>query len=176
MNNDNSSEQERLSQIFLQNEGLIRSVIFTRISNRQLADDVFQDFFLSFVTSPPKNHDNLKSYIGTRLTRDIIDHSRKNIRYRNLIGRYSKAIPRKPARHDTPDFKAIVDEERDKMLNLLSGNLTKTQAKAVELRYLDGYDTSETSEIMKVKKRSVSRYLAVGIKKLRKLFDSNSLN
>lgn len=173
--NKNLSEQKRLSRIFLENEGLIKSVIFTKVSDRQQAEDIFQDFFLSFVTSPPKNHDNIKSYIRTRLNRDIIDLCRKNTRYRNLIDRYSKSYPIETASNDKPELKAIVDEEKTKMLNLLSDNLTKSEAKAVELRHIHSYSTEETSEIMKIKKRSASRYLAIAVKKLRIILQPNPL-
>jgi len=67
----------------------------------------------------------------------------------------------------TPENAFIEVEEINKMFGLIKGRLKDSQYQAIALRYKSQYNNKEVAEIMGVKRTSVSRYISIGLKKIR---------
>ena len=123
--------------------------------------------FLSIVTKPvPPKVQNVRGYLYRALANDIIDSRRRIKVYQTAIQKhYEYSICNKiPSK---PESLLIDIEETVKLFDMVEKQLSSTEAKAVTLRYRENYTTEETAREMKVKPRTVSRYLSVGLSKLR---------
>jgi DNA-directed RNA polymerase specialized sigma subunit len=68
----------------------------------------------------------------------------------------------------------VIDkEETEKMLNLMQKNLSAKEAEAITLRYFNEDKISHVAQKMGIQKRSVSRYISVGLKKVRAVMKTN---
>lgn len=158
--------------IFAEHGNFIRSVIGSQLEEESDREDVFQIFFLSLVKKPlPKNdelnnEENFKRCLYKAIINDIIDFKRKRNTYSNVIKELSVEV-RNGARFQEPDEKLEVSEEASRMLVLLEENLTKTQSKAIKLRYGCNLESEEVAKKMEVKQDSVYRYISSGLKRIR---------
>lgn len=156
------------SGIFKEHGGFIRKVIYSKIRCKHAAEDIFQDFYLSLISNPiPQNLENLKGYLYRAISRDVIDSARRTNRYRTRIARYCELKKLTSDRYKNHEYHLAAKEEAAIMLDLIEDGLKETEATTIKLRNMVGWSTEETAEIMGIKKRSVSRYLSVGMKKLR---------
>jgi len=170
--NDNyRANVQKAAEIFDEYGEFILGVIILKVHDKNIAEDIYQDFFLSLVSRPvPPNVRNIKSYLYRSLTNDIIDAGRKNERYHNLKNVYAERtdyiVNKKRSRN------ALTHEGRtDKIFELIGGNLTPSEARAIALRYKKDQSIGEIAREMNVKKESVSRYICVGLTKLRRLLN-----
>ncbi len=148
----------------------IRKVIFYHVKDRNMAEDLYQEFFLSLVSKPvPPNIHNIKSYLYRAVSNDVIDHIRGTERYRELINKYNENLEQS-INKDAPENAIIEKEQLGRMLELVKGRLTPTEAQAITLRYGVNCDIKEIAEKMNVNARTVSRYLSIGLGKLRRYF------
>ena len=145
----------------------MRQVINFHVKDHALAEDIYQDFFLSLVRDPvPPDIRNLNRYLYRALTHDIFDALRRIKHYQARIFRYSQMMNHAGATYP-PEKTLMKSEEAEKMFSALDQHLSTHEAKAVKLRYKEGYKTKEVAHQMGVNPRSVSRYLSVGMKKIR---------
>ncbi|KPK41893.1 MAG: hypothetical protein AMJ78_04210 [Omnitrophica WOR_2 bacterium SM23_29] len=150
----------------------MRSIIIYHVDDKSLADDIFQDFFLSLATRPiPKNVKNIKAYLYRSITNDIIDIKRGASRRKARIYKYAEHSNYDVMKNN-PEQILVREEEFKKMFTALEKHVTRSEAKALKLRYREGRDISEVAVRMKIKPRSVSRYLSIGINKIRKAISS----
>jgi len=155
------------SEIFVEYGNFIRTVIRYHVNNEHQVDDLFQDFFLSLVYRPiPDRVDNIKSYIYRAVTNDIIDSIRRVEKYQKHTCKY-RSQSKKSINKNSPADALIGEEQLDKLLELIKGRLTASESKAITLRYGENHSVSDIAEKMGVKSRSVSRYISVGLKKIR---------
>ena len=155
------------AEIFAEYGDFIRVVIRSQVENKTREDDIFQDFFLSLVHKPiPKNVKNIKGYLYRAITNDIIDTTRRVDRYWNHVHKYSESL-KHPINKRTPENVFIVVEETNKMFELINGRLTNSQYQAIALRYSNCRSIKEVVEKMGVKSTSVSRYISIGLSKIR---------
>jgi len=170
-NNNDRANVEKATRIFDEYGEFIFGVILSKVHDKNLAEDVYQDFFLSLVSRPiTPDVRNIKSYLYKSLTNDIIDAGRKTERYHNLKNVYAEhtnyVVNKKRSRN------ALTNEGRtDEIFELIGGSLTPSEARAIALRYKKGRSIGEIAREMNVKKESVSRYLCVGLTKLRRLLN-----
>ena len=156
--------------IFEEHAEYIHMVIRFHVKDENLADDIFQDFFLSLIAKPvPPGVTNIKSYLYRSITNDITDASRRAKRYQARIHRYAKHLELKTAKN-RPEVHISKAEEIEKILQTIKRHVSRSEAQAIELRHVNGYNVMDTARKMGVKKRSVSRYLSVGLNKVRKVF------
>lgn len=170
-NNNYRANTQKAAEIFDEYGKFILGVIISKVYDKSIAEDIYQDFFLSLVSRPiPPNVRNIKSYLYKSLTNDIIDAGRKTERYHNLKNVYA----------DKADYivnkkrsgNALTNEGRtDEIFELIGGSLTPSEARAIALRYKNDRTIGEIAREMNVKKESVSRYICVGLTKLRRLLN-----
>ncbi len=158
------------AEVFAEYGDFIYMVIRYQVKNDIQADDLFQDFFLSLVTSPlPTGVRNIRGYLYRAITNKIIDATRRVERYRNHVHKYSEYLEH-PVNKRTPENAFIDVEETNKMFGLIKGRLTNSQYQAIALRYSTHHSIKEVAEKMGVKSTSVSRYISIGLKKIRQSF------
>jgi len=157
---------KKAAELVQKHQYFIRKIFATRVKQKHLQDDLFQELFLVLVAKPiPDNVKNTKGWIYKIIGDLTKDEFRRTERYQKMLKRYAKL------RHTTnvkrPEIGVIEAEESKKMFDLIQRRLTQHEAIAVRLRYRDNCDTKETAMKMGVQARSVSRYVAVGLKKIR---------
>jgi len=165
--------QERVSQasaIFTEHGDAIRAIIQFHVSDKSKVDDIFQDLFLAIVDKPiPSDVQNLKSYLYRVITNDIIDMARRTKNYRGRIQRYAERRKYSIINND-PENIVIQAEEREKMIELIERQLPPREAEAVIKRYGNDISIDDAARKMHVNKRTFSRYLCLGLKKIRNFF------
>jgi len=165
--NNYANNVDVAAKIFAEYGDFIRMVIRYQVKNEAQVDDLFQDFFLSLVASPlPAGVQNVKGYLYRAITNKIIDATRRVERYRKHVHKYSEYLEH-PINKRAPENAFIDIEETNKMFGLIKGRLKDSQYQAVALRYKSQYNIKEVAEIMGVKRTSVSRYISIGLKKIR---------
>lgn len=156
------------SKIFEQHGTFIRTVIRYHVKRDDFTEDLYQGLFLSLVTKPvPPDVQNLKGFLYRTITNDVKDAINKIRRYKNLVQRYSDSH-RNGQYRKKPEDCLIRTEETEKMFRFVTRQLTTAEARVVTLRYKENYNTSEVAQKMKISPRTVSRYLSVGLGKIRK--------
>jgi len=156
------------ARVFAEHGSFIRAVILSKVKDKTQADDIFQGVFLNLVCKPvPKYVRDVRSYLYRAITNDAFDHIRRMERYEALVGRCSQQYGyyiNKPSAEDA----LITEEEIGKVLGVIERQLNRFESKAIALRYWSCLSIREVAERMNIKTRSVSRYICVGIKKIRR--------
>ncbi|MFA5422630.1 MAG: sigma-70 family RNA polymerase sigma factor [Phycisphaerae bacterium] len=162
------------ADIFEKHGDFIYGIIRYKTSDPSLVDDLYQDFFLSLAANPvPLEGPKLRAYLYRSIINDIRDATRRVKRYSNLLEKYTKNsnLP-----INKREFKnAISSEDRiDEIIRKAWELLSPNEITAISLRYLKDYSIKEVSEKMKVKPATVSRYICVGLSKLRMCLNHKS--
>jgi RNA polymerase sigma factor (sigma-70 family) len=169
----NLAERMRLaSEVFAEYGSLIQVIIDRNIKDHALADDIYQDVFLSVVEEPVPTEGNIVAYLYKRVTNDIIDEVRRAKNYRDRLGRYSLLTDR-DSMQDCPEMTAIQLEETQNMLNLMTELLESYEKRAVMRRHFYGDSIAEAAKSMNVKKRTLSHYASVAIRKIKEYWSQN---
>ena len=154
----------------------ILAIIRFKVSNRSEADDIFQDFFLSLVHKPvPEGIQNIEGYLYRAIINDIIDMGRRTKSYRSQLDRYAK-YRKYSAKYEDPHNIMIQAEEVQKMFQLIERQLPPREAEAVIERYCHDCSIDNASKRMYVGKKTFSRYLCMGLKKIRQLLHEGELD
>lgn len=163
-------------KIFEEHGDFIRKTIQFHLGNGPEAEDLFQDMFLFLVSKPlPEDVRNVQSFLYRVITARIMDKFRHDARANARINRYTQEKEREAGQTAKPSLdKIAVEEKSEKMFELVQKNLSKNEALAITLRYKHNLDISQTADKMGIKERSVSRYLSVGIRKLRSIVKGKS--
>jgi RNA polymerase sigma-70 factor (ECF subfamily) len=149
--NDNCRDNvESASQIIAEYGDFIWAIAFAEVKNRDQADDIFQDFFLSLYRA---------------INNDIADATRRVQKYRAHINKYSQKITYSINKSNSKN--ALEEEQINRMFDIIKEQLPRSSAQAIILRYRDGQNTREVAEKMGVKSKSISRYISTGLKKIR---------
>lgn len=167
VNNKASHNVTAAAEIFLEYGEFIRAVIATRLPDESEAHDFFHDFFVSLVANPvPPRITNVKSYLYRAIGHDIVD-----VRRRYMIRTSTLKQCRFPdnaiVTHNTPDTVVMDREEVVRLFDLIQSRLSRTEAEAVNLRFREDFTTEEAARRMNIKPRTLSRYVSVGLEKLR---------
>lgn len=157
---------DRAAKLFTEYGNFIRSIIRYKIQNEDLIEDIYQDLFIYFVVRPvPKDIQSTKGFLYKVVSDKVTDSYRRMESYKKQISNYSERIEN--TAENLPD-KIIIDlEETEKMFTLIAKTLPQNEARAVTFKFRDNFDTATISKQMGIKSRSVSRYVSVGIKKIR---------
>jgi RNA polymerase sigma factor (sigma-70 family) len=151
------------AKIFREHGDFIYQVICSKVNDKIQADDIFQDFFLSLVHRPiPQDIENIRGYLYTAVTNDIIDAVRIKKNYTVNMHRYY-ANQNCFIYERTPEKALIEVEEINKIFKLIKVRLTSTQYQAIVLRYRTNLTIKEIAEQMDVKDTSVSKYIYRGL-------------
>jgi len=167
--NDNEDIHERLqcaTQVFDEYGDVIRAMIRFRVNDESKADDIFQNFFLSLLHKPiPCQVRNIRGYLFRAINNHICDASRQAKRYRDVIFEYSQSSIPTVTKED-PQNIALRSEEIREILQLITRRLSPREAKAIIKLYIYGWDKNQAAKSMCVKRRSFTRYICMGLKKL----------
>ena len=163
---------DQAMKVFEEHGDFIHTVIRFHVRNAAEVDDLFQDFFLSLISRPiPKEVQNVRGFLYRVLSDKVKDRIRRIERYHARIYRYAACLER--TINDAPENAAIEAEETERMFRLIQRHLSRSEALAVTLRYRNHCNTKEIANKTGVKPRSVSRYVSVGLKKLRQAIGVN---
>jgi RNA polymerase sigma factor (sigma-70 family) len=158
-------------QLFIEQGEFIRSVVHSMASNDEYTDDLVHDLFIFFVAKPiPKEIVNIRGYLYKVVHDRFIDWQRASIRYQTKIQQYRKV---KSKTLSALSLEEKQHENAREILDIIERHLSKTEVKAILLRYQDQYAVEDVAKEMNVKPRSVSRYISVGLKKIRDLLKAN---
>lgn len=167
----------RAGEIFDEYGDAIQGFIRFHVGDDAQVDDIFQSLYLSLVRNPvPPAVENVKSYLYKAVSNDIRDATRRRRNYQARILRYSQYFNSHMVSEETPEDAAIMAEDRQQMFEMIERQLPAREAQAVILRYRYGHSISEAAERMRVRKKSLSRYLCMGLKKIRRLFAERQIN
>ena len=159
---------ESASQIITEYEDFIKLIIHLHINDKNLEEDIFQDFFLSLVANPiPVTIRNTKGYIYTAILHDITDYKRKKYRNITCTKKYLKKSKNCVNKIDPLDA-LIIDEEKKRMYKLIKEQSLGKEYDAIILRYRDGNNIQRVAEKMGLKNASVRKYMSKGLKRVRK--------
>ncbi|MBN2181445.1 MAG: sigma-70 family RNA polymerase sigma factor [Sedimentisphaerales bacterium] len=169
-NADNNKENiKNASVIFFKYGDFIYSVIHSKVGNAEITEDLYQDFFLSIVHKPvPTDVKNIKSYLYRAIINDIADSRRRSDRYTKNFEKFEKKM-KTSINKSTPEDAYISEEQLIKMLDLIKEQLPISCSEAIILRYKENMSLGEVAKEMNVKTASVSRYISIGLKILRRL-------
>jgi RNA polymerase sigma factor (sigma-70 family) len=160
-------------EILENHKELVHATINTRMNNTMEADDVFQDFFLSLVDKPiPTNLENIGGYLRRAISNDLIDEARRSKHHKEQLRGYTQ-YKRATARKDDPPAVIARTEVMSKVLSIIHTQLPRHEAQVVLARCYHDQNADQTAEAMSVNKRTVSRYLCIGLQKIRKSLANN---
>ncbi len=160
------------TKVFEDHGDFIRAIIRIHVKNETEAEDLFQDFFLFLLSKPiPEEVQNIRGFLYRMISDKAKDASRRIISYQKRIRRYADRS--KYIFEDGPDNIVIAKEESKKMFELIRERLPSKEAQAVTLRYKNSCEIVEVARKMEIAPRSVSRYVSVGLKKIRQTFGGN---
>ncbi|KPK38521.1 MAG: hypothetical protein AMJ65_12775 [Phycisphaerae bacterium SG8_4] len=148
----------------------IRAMISLKVKEQSMADDVFQNLFLSVVHRPIPTHiDRIEAYLNRIITNDIVDETRKTNGYNEHVRGYGRHNSHR-MKQEPPDGDVIEVEDVRKMLQLIERQLPSREAEALIRRHVYGDDISDGAREMNVDTRTFSRYLSRGKRRIRQLF------
>jgi len=164
-----SKDVETAAQVFSEHWDMINDAIKACARNKSEAEDVFQDLFLSLVQKPiPPGVRNVRQYLYKTIKNDVTDAARRTKSYHARIDRYARRQPELVVRDYPHDILARA-EETHRIFQLVEKHLPHHEAEAVIQRYRYDKDTGDAAEAMGVNKRTFSRYLCMGLQKMRQL-------
>lgn len=161
---------ESATRILNEYGGFIRAVIHFQAHNRPEEEDLFQEFFLALICTPvPADVRSMKAYLYRAIVHHLVDSTRAQQNYRRIIQEYVKEN-RIHVNTRSPTDAFIDDEEqKEAMIACCARHMQEREAQAFVLRYRDRCSNEEIAVRMGINRRSVSRYLSAGLKKLRKM-------
>ena len=169
MNRNNQTEENMklATRIYNEHSTNIRRIISRQVNDPTTIDDILHDFFLSLVRRPisPETK-NIKGYLYRAVRNDVLDAATKKRNYKARITRYAR-IKMNNRVYNNPQKTALKHDEIRKVFKLIDNHLPHREAMAVLQRYRYDLTITEAAEAMNINKRSLSRYLCIGLKKLR---------
>ncbi len=145
----------------------IRAMISLNVKEQSMADDIFQNLFLSVVYRPiPPHIDRIEAYLYRIITNDVIDETRRTNGYHNFVRGYGRHINHQTLQ-EPPDNDVIEVEDAGKMLQLIKRQLPSRVAEAVLRKHVHGNNISDGARKMNVDSRTFSRYLTRAKRKIR---------
>jgi RNA polymerase sigma factor (sigma-70 family) len=163
---DTPSNVDRATEVFEENADYIRAIIRFYIKHEAEAEDLFQDLFLFLIARPiPPDVRNVRGFLFKVINGMVKDVFRGMERRRSRIHRYAQHNGH--IADNRPESVLIEAEEAARMFELIERRLPPKEALAVTLRYRNNCDTEEVAERMGVERRSVSRYVSVGLRRIR---------
>ena len=156
-----------VEKIFAEYGEFIYQTILYKVKKKADAGDLYNAFFISLSNNPiPLSTENIRGYLYKAILNDIADADRQERSYQNLIEKYSE------------NFKFLINKDdstnafnsRKRFEEILKRNwncMSPNETRAIILRYMESCDLNEIAAKMNVKKKTASRYISVGVKKLR---------
>jgi len=165
---NNHESVKRAAEIFAEHGRTIFGIIRSQLNNDSEAEDIYQDFFLSLVRKPiPPHIQDIRGYLYRAVKNDVFDAARKAKAYKGRVRRYAERHKNEWLQQVGPDDDLIKHEQIQRVFNLIEIRLCPREAQAIICRYSRERNTGEAAQEMGVNKRTLSRYVCVGLKKIR---------
>lgn len=156
------------SEIFRDYGDEIYAMIRMGLRDANAADDIFQDLFLSITYRPVPSHiKDIKAYLYRAVMHDIVDNARRAKSHKNRVQQYADQHRYRMSGQKDPADVLMQAEELERMFDAIEQRLPPSEADAVMHQYGLEHDTTEAADEMGIKKRSFSRYVCMGLKKIR---------
>ena len=168
MNNssDKNRNLEKAYEIFNEYGDFIRKVFNLKTRDPDLAEDLYQDFFLKIVLKPiPKDVKDVKNYIFRMIINSINASLRRINRQKGHFEKYRQNAKLTITETQAP---SVYTKDSELYFNEIKKYLTPSELSAFSLRYKDGLTLDEVAEKMGIKRESARHYLSIGQSKLRK--------
>jgi RNA polymerase sigma factor (sigma-70 family) len=157
-------------KLFAEQGEFIRSVVRYATHNDEYIDDLVHELFLFFVAKPiPEDILNIRGYLYKVIHDKVTDWHRAQKRYKSKIQHYREIKEKEQA---AVCRQTELHENAQQILDLIGKHLSRTEVRAILLRYQHQYAIEEVAKEMNIKSRSVSRYISVGLKKIRRFLNS----
>lgn len=160
---------ELATEIFEKHGATIHAFISHQVNDSSDAEDIYQTLFLSLVRRPIPSHvQNVVGYLYRAIQNDAIDAARRRKSYQDLISRYADDPRHNTVQEDVQSM-MINCEDTQRTLQTIKRHLRHHEAQAIIERYGCNHNGHDTAKTMRIKKRTLSRYVCTGLKKLRQL-------
>jgi RNA polymerase sigma factor (sigma-70 family) len=159
----------RAAEVFQRYGKEIRCFVELQARDEAEADDLFQEFFLSLVRSRmPQNITSMKRYLYRAIANDLMSRMRTYRRYQRRLRAYAE-MRQQQQHQDDPDKHTVRAEQARRVFELIERHLPPREAEAVTCRFRKDWSNGEVAEHMGVDRRSVTRYLCAGIKRIKEI-------
>jgi RNA polymerase sigma factor (sigma-70 family) len=160
---------ELTAEIFEKHGDTIRAFINHHVNGSSEADDIYQTLFLSLVRRPvPLHVRNVVGYLYRAIQNDAIDAARRRKSYQDLISRYADDPMHKTVQEDVQSM-VIEAEDARRTVQSIRRHLRRHEAQAIIERFGCNHNSHDIAKTMCIKKRTLSRYVCTGLKKLRQI-------
>jgi RNA polymerase sigma factor (sigma-70 family) len=162
---------DSVAKLLAEHGEFIYRVALNKTNDKNAADDLVQNFLLSVISNPiPHYIENVKSYIYKAIVNDNLDSIRKIKGAEAFFKKYCKNS--NFLIHNDDSQNAYNREEWvSKIFAIMSNELTSFELQAIKLKYKDECSIEDIAKKMNIKKASVSKYICVGLKKIKKVFE-----
>jgi len=166
---------KQAAKIFEENSDMIRIAIRSKVNDKSVIDDIFQNLFLSLVRSPvPSNIENTEAYLRRAIRNDVIDAAIKRKYRRGREQRYAR-MHMVRIRYDDPEDTVTMCDTIQHIFEIIENELPAHEARALIEKYRYNKDDDEAAEALGITKRSFSHYLCTGLKKVRQFAQQSRL-
>lgn len=163
----NNNSIQDAGQIIVEHEDFIRGVISSQNPTNISVDDLFQDFYLALIAKPiPEDIRSMKGFLYKAIINHLATSFKRTRLYEKKIKKYKNISKFKDNKNDSTSA-LIIEEEMDKMFELIKENTPKQKYRAIALRYREGYSIKEVADKMGIQYASVTRYISTGLRKVR---------
>lgn len=162
---EDNAKIKNTMEVFSRYSDFIYTIFRSKVESDDLAEDLFQDFFLKLANKPlPENVENIKSYLYKSITNSVYDSIRKLKANKINLQKYRENLSF--SINDVPSSTVIYSKSEilfEKGIKLL----TNSEKKIFELLYKEGFNIDEISTMTGLKKNTISRYISISLKKIR---------
>jgi len=166
---DNPRCDAAAAKVFLDHKDFITKAIRFHVHDQDEADDLFQDFFLAFVSHPLRRDiRDMQSYLYRVVSNHVIDAVHRKEKYRVCLRAYAERTYR-PACQKTPEESVLEAEQLSMLFELIEKRLPRAEAQAVYLRYREGLNAKEIAEKLGVGIATARGYVCEGLSRIHSL-------
>jgi RNA polymerase sigma-70 factor (ECF subfamily) len=162
-------QQQALSVLYERYAGLVYTIAYKILSNRQEAEDLSQDIFVTFWkhNSFDPNRGSLSTFLGLLTRSRAIDKQRSRNTTQNFLIRWQK-LTSEEASELLPLEQASLEERQEKLRQALR-ELPELQCRILEMNYLEGLSQSQIAQALNLTLGTVKSRSRQGLLQLKKL-------
>lgn len=171
-----AGQQQALSILYERYVGLVYSVAYKILTNRQEAEDLTQDIFVTFWKKDrfDPNRGALSSFLGLLTRSRAIDKLRSRNTTQNFLARWQKIISEGEF-EPLPLEQASFEERQAKLQKALS-ELPELQRRILEMNYFEGLSQAKIAKALALTLGTVKSRSRQGLLQLKKLLLENNNN
>jgi len=171
--NPNEDRLQAFMKMYEQYDGFIQSVIRFSAKNRTDQEDIYQEVYIALYAKKDwEGVQDLKSYLYRLIVNKANEFLRSKITRQIRHKEYLESALDDMIQDRVQGQNLLVFEQMDDMIDLIRSCLSEKESEAILLRFKDHYGIDEAAEKMKVQKKTLIRYVSVGLKKLREIIKS----